>query len=66
MPHFSFTPLPTAVRFSLTATTSAEAWELAIQLSNGTCDLAALGELGVQIEEITFGDHADTEQCGTE
>ncbi|MET9393666.1 hypothetical protein ABZY20_25200 [Streptomyces sp. NPDC006624] len=66
MPHFSFTSLPTAVRFRLTATTSAEAWELAMQLSDGTYDLVALHKLGVQIEEVTFGDHADTEQCETE
>lgn len=66
MPHFSFTSLPTAVRFHCVATTSAEARELVMQLSNETYDLATLRELGFQIEELTFGDHADTEQCGTE
>ncbi|MGC0405277.1 hypothetical protein RKD27_007921 [Streptomyces sp. SAI-126] len=63
MPDYSFTTLPTAVLFTITAATSAEAEALAAQLGDETHGLDSLARLDVTIEEITFGDPADPKRA---
>jgi hypothetical protein len=61
MPRFKISGLPTSVLYSMRATTQAEADERAAKLSDETHSPASLAELGVRIEEITFGDADDNE-----
>ncbi|WP_331746804.1 hypothetical protein OG923_34215 (plasmid) [Streptomyces halstedii] len=67
MPRYTFSSLPTSMRFSLIAATAQKAEGRAAQLEDETHDLASLGKLGVQVEELSFGDHSDTElvKCST-
>ncbi|MCZ0997563.1 hypothetical protein O1M63_04495 [Streptomyces mirabilis] len=66
MPDYSFTTLPTAVLFTITAATSEEAETLAEQLGAETHGLDSLARLDVKIDEITFGDPADLEPAETD
>jgi len=59
--RYTFSSLPTSLRFSLTAATVEEAQARAARLEDETHHLSSLGQLGVRIEEISFGDHSDTE-----
>ncbi|MFJ5817302.1 hypothetical protein ACIQGT_25910 [Streptomyces sp. NPDC093108] len=66
MHRYTFSSLPTSLRFSLTAATAEEAQAQAARLEHETHDLASLSELGVRIEDISFGDHSDTERAETD
>ncbi|MET8816657.1 hypothetical protein ABZW47_32270 [Streptomyces sp. NPDC004549] len=61
--RYTFSSLPTSLRFSLTAATAEEAQAQAARLEDETHDLASLHELGVRIEGVSFGDHSDTEMA---
>jgi hypothetical protein len=61
MRRYIYSSLPTSVRISVPAASAAEAEALAARLEHETHDLDSLAQLGVQIEEISFGDHSDTE-----
>ncbi|MCZ1011997.1 hypothetical protein [Streptomyces lydicus] len=63
MPRYTFSSLPTSLRFSLTAATAEEAQAQAARLEHETHDLASLSKLGVRIEDISFADHSDTEMA---
>ncbi|MFE9250891.1 hypothetical protein [Streptomyces sp. NPDC007088] len=64
--RYAFSSLPTSLRFSLTAATAEEAQAQAAWLEHETHDLASLSDLGVRIEDISFGDHSDTEMAETD
>lgn len=61
MPRYTFSSLPTSLRFSLIAATAEDAEARAAQLEDETHDLASLDRFGVRIENLSFGDHSDTE-----
>ncbi|KFG71364.1 hypothetical protein [Streptomyces mutabilis] len=61
MPRYTFSSLPRSLRFSVIAATAKEAEARAAQLEDETHDLASLDKLGVRIEDLSFGDHSDTE-----
>ncbi|MER8118957.1 hypothetical protein [Streptomyces sp. NPDC094031] len=67
MPRYTFSLLSASLRFSPIAATAQEAEARAAQLEDETHDLASLGKLGVQVEDLSFGDHSDTElvECST-
>ncbi|MEV7157160.1 hypothetical protein AB0N77_21430 [Streptomyces misionensis] len=70
MPRYTFSALPTSVRFSLLAAPPEEAEARAARLEDEAHDLTSLDRLGVRIEEVVFGDHSDTElsemrECST-
>ncbi|MFJ4703000.1 hypothetical protein ACIP5N_33100 [Streptomyces sp. NPDC088768] len=68
MPRYTFSSLPTSLRFSLIAATAQEAEARAAQLEDETHDLVSLHKLGVRVEDLSFGDHSDTElaECSTD
>lgn len=66
MHRYTFSSLPTSLRFSLTAATAEEAQAQAARLEHETHDLASLSRLGVRIEDVSFGDHSDTEMAETD
>ncbi|MEO3976962.1 hypothetical protein [Streptomyces sp. CAU 1734] len=61
MPRYTFSTLPTSLRFSLIAATAQEAEARVARLEDETHNVTSLGTLGVRIEDLSFGDHSDTE-----